>query len=145
VVIVEGAGMINPKAVTAPLVGDLSILVVDDDEGFCDIIADLLEVSNFKVFRAYSAVEAVDIVGRKKPDLILTDVMMPEIDGLTLVNTIAKDPKRSATPIIVMSADTQTANINAAWLNGANAFISKPFLIEELTETIAHILGQDDM
>ena len=44
--------MINPKAVTAPLVADLSILVVDDDEGFCDIIADLLEVSEFKVLRA---------------------------------------------------------------------------------------------
>ncbi len=136
--------MINPKAVTSPLVADLSILVVDDDEGFCDIIADLLEVSEFKVFRAYSAVEAVAILGRREPTLILTDVMMPEIDGITLVNAVTRDPKKSATPIIVMSADTQPANINAAWLNGANAFISKPFLIEELIETIHHILGYDE-
>ena len=136
--------MINPKAVTSPLVADLSILVVDDDEGFCDIIADLLEVSEFKVFRAYSAVEAVDILGRREPTLILTDVMMPEIDGLTLVNAVARDPKKATTPIIVMSADTQPANINAAWLNGANAFISKPFLIEELIDTIHHILGHDE-
>jgi len=136
--------MINPKAVTARLVADLSILVVDDDQGFCDIICDLLEVSKFKVMRAYSVIQAVDILGKKEPDLILTDVMMPEIDGLTLVNAVAKDPKRSATPIIVMSADTQPANINAAWLGGANAFISKPFLIEELIETIDHILGRDE-
>ena len=55
-----------------------------------------------------------------------------------------RDPKKSATPIIVMSADTQPANINTAWLNGANAFISKPFLIEELIETIHHIIGNDE-
>ncbi len=118
-----------------------SVLVVDDEPGFCDVVAAILERWQYAVTRAHSVSEAVTALQTRTPDLMLIDIMMPEIDGLALVRTLASDPAWLSSRIIVMSALSQPSNINSAWMSGAEAFLRKPFLEEELLAVVEHVLG----
>ncbi len=118
----------------------LSVLVVDDEETVCNVVCEILETLGFKCQRAYSAVDALSFLEANTPDLILTDVMMPDIDGLTLIYKIRCATKSANVPIIVFSAIASTSDRKAAINAGASAFLAKPFSSRELKEVIRPLL-----
>jgi len=116
------------------------ILVVDDEHYFTDLIAVRLERNGYEVVKAYDAEEAVEVVSREKPDLILLDNMLPKGSGLGLLKTIRSSGGAMLTPVILMTAaisdDTQKKALRA----GATDFIVKPIGSEELLKKIDQIL-----
>jgi CheY-like chemotaxis protein len=116
------------------------ILVVDDDPSFCMIMREILRADGYDVRLAYDARQALSMLQEIKPDLILSDVMMPEIDGLTLIRNLRTDPSLSGIPTIVVSAKAMPEERMAARDAGANAFILKPFQIQDLREVISAFL-----
>jgi CheY-like chemotaxis protein len=116
--------------------GRHSILVVDDDPVFCAIVKELLKRSGFQVRVAYHVEEALEQVARQRPDLVLTDVMMPEIDGLKFVRQLRSDPCSAAIPTIVVSALVMEADHVAAAAAGADGFLEKPFSFDRLQSAI---------
>lgn len=118
----------------------LSVLVVDDEETVCNVVCEILETLGFEAHRAYSAAEALTFLEQTTPDLILTDVMMPDIDGLTLIYKIRCATESANVPIIVFSAIATTADRQAALDAGASAFLAKPFSSRELKEIIHPLL-----
>ena len=120
--------------------GRLSVLVVDDEETVCNVVCEILETLGFESHRAYSAADALSFLEINTPDLILTDVMMPDIDGLTLIYKIRCATESANVPIIVFSAIATTADRQAALNAGASAFLAKPFSSRELKEVIRPLL-----
>lgn len=118
----------------------LSVLVVDDEETVCNVVSEILETIGFEAHRAYSAAEALSFLVTNTPDLILTDVMMPDIDGLTLIYKIRCATESANVPIIVFSAIAATSDREAALRAGASAFLAKPFSSQELKEIIRPLL-----
>ena len=118
----------------------LSVLVVDDEETVCNVVSEILETLGFESHRAYSAADALTFLEQATPDLILTDVMMPDIDGLTLIYKIRCATESSNVPIIVFSAIATTTDRQAALNAGASAFLAKPFSSRELKEVIRPLL-----
>ena len=118
----------------------LSVLVVDDEETVCNVVCEILENLGFISHRAYNAADALSFLEENTPDLILTDVMMPDIDGLTLIYKIRCASKSAAVPIIVFSAIATTSDREAAIDAGASAFLPKPFSSRELKEIIRPLL-----
>ncbi len=118
-----------------------SILVVDDDAAFCTIIRELLVRHGFNVRVACGVEEALRAVKREPPDLILTDIMMPEVDGLTLIRTIRSNPQQYGIPTIVVSAMVMARERTAAVQAGADAFLAKPFSFTQLKTTIQAVLA----
>jgi len=116
------------------------ILVVDDDADFCTVVGELLRLYAMEVHKAYSVDEALDVLDRMTPDLILTDVMMPGTDGLGLVRRVREEPSWRSIPTLVVSARVQQDERAAAMLAGADAFIPKPFSLRELRAAIATYL-----
>lgn len=112
------------------------ILVVDDDLVFCSIIKEILRRQGYLVRLAYDVPAAMEAVRNWEPDLVLTDIMMPEIDGLTLVRSLRSNPKWAGIPAIVVSARVMRDDREAAAEAGANAFIGKPFSLQLLRTTI---------
>jgi CheY-like chemotaxis protein len=108
------------------------ILVVDDDPIFCAIMRELLQRHGYRVQVAYSVPEAMDLLRQGKPDLILTDVMMPDVDGLALVRTLRSDPGWSQIPTVVVSARVMEMDRRAATEAGADEFLGKPFSFQRL-------------
>jgi CheY-like chemotaxis protein len=112
------------------------ILVVDDDPAFCTIMREILGAEGFEVHVAYDAKGALSMLEDFLPDIILSDIMMPDIDGLWLIRNIRSSPEWAKIPTIVVSAKIMPKDRQAAKEAGADAFVPKPFSLPELRSTI---------
>lgn len=123
-----------------PTGGRPSILVVDDDPTFCAIMGEILRMYQARVYTAFSAEEAMALLETVTPDLILTDVMMPEVDGLTLVRRIRSGAVQARIPIIIVSAGVSHREQAAAMQAGADQFLPKPFSITDLRAAVGSFI-----
>jgi signal transduction histidine kinase/ligand-binding sensor domain-containing protein/DNA-binding response OmpR family regulator len=122
-----------------PNQSSLSVLVAEDNEGIREYINDLLS-PHFKVLLAENGVEAMDLAFEHLPDLILTDVMMPEMDGITFSSKIKHDPRTSHIPIIILTARTSLIYKKEGLDIGVDDYITKPFNEIILKTRIRNIL-----
>jgi CheY-like chemotaxis protein len=114
-----------------------TILVVEDDVALQCMLTDILEEDGYTVLRAAHGGQALAILSTQLPDLLLTDIMMPEIDGVTLCAAVQANPQTAQLPIIVMSAGAHAA---LAYRCHATAFLAKPFPMLTLLTTVAAVL-----
>ena len=117
-----------------------TILVVDDEVAYCDAAAEMLEAVGYRALKANSARQAKVVLETETPNAILLDVMMPEIDGLTLLGELASNPRFLGIPLVVVSAKAMPADINNAWVAGADAYLCKPYTADELRGVVQHVL-----
>jgi two-component system response regulator TrcR len=113
------------------------VLLIDDERAYAEVIRDALLAYGIEVRLAHNAMEALEVYQEKVPDLILLDVMMPEIDGLTLLKWLREHSEKDRVPIHIVSAKAQDKDRDAALKAGADGFMAKPFTIEELKGLIA--------
>jgi DNA-binding NtrC family response regulator len=119
------------------------ILIVDDDEAICRALSVALHTRGYDVLCAADARMAEQLVDARLPDLILTDIVMDEADGLELINTILR-VRRLSVPIIAMSGAASAYgfdNLAIAERLGAQATLAKPFSHTLLFETIERVLN----
>jgi CheY-like chemotaxis protein len=112
------------------------IMVVDDEEGFLRLISHILRGSGFLVVPASDATEALDVLEFMTPDLLLLDYMMPGMDGIALCRMIRARSKTAQTPIIMLTARTDSESATEALAAGANAYLTKPILPPDLVAAI---------
>jgi CheY-like chemotaxis protein len=120
--------------VTAP-----TILVADDEPEVRSLILALLEDEGYRVVVAANGRAALEVVERRRPDLILMDVMMPMMDGREAARRLHERPESASIPIVLMSAVTDDA-----LQPGVQAFIAKPFDLDCLLDTIDRLLDDAD-
>ena len=118
-----------------------NILVIDDEKPFCEVVAEILLNDGHTVQKAFSASQALSILESFEPTLIILDIMMPDIDGLTMVRRLRALPRFAHLPIIVSSAKFQDEDRREALEAGANHFLTKPFSAQELRNSIQDTLG----
>jgi two-component system alkaline phosphatase synthesis response regulator PhoP len=116
------------------------VLVIDDEKEYTEVIKSALESFGVEVMVAYEAMGALDCMQQVTPDLILLDVMMPELDGLQLLKWLKEHSENKNVPIHVVSAKTSDADQEAALAAGANGFLAKPFNMVDLKRTIQQYL-----
>jgi len=120
---------------------EYKILVVDDVTSNILLLKVLLTKEKFNIISANSGKACLDIVSKEHPDLILLDVMMPEMDGYETAERLKANSETKEIPIIFLTALNTTANIVQGFKSGGNDFISKPFNKEELIIRIMHQLS----
>ena len=118
------------------------ILVVDDDREIVKAIAILLEKEDYRVLRAYDGMEALDILAGNQVQLLIIDVMMPRLDGLSAVMRIRE--KRNL-PIIVLSAKSEDSDKILGLSMGADDYVTKPFRMQELLVRMQAILRRSSL
>lgn len=117
-----------------------TILLVEDNHELVDFMRETLE-ENYKVYVAFDGTEALEMVKTIKPDLIVSDVMMPRMDGLELTRILKSDLQTSHIPIILLTAKSGAENRLAGLGTGADFYIEKPFYPQELEQNILNILN----
>jgi Osmosensitive K+ channel histidine kinase len=117
---------------------DYKILIVDDVMSNVLLLKVLLTNEKFNIITASNGKQALGIVATEKPDLILLDVMMPDMDGFEVAERLKGDAATSDIPIIFLTALNSTSDIVKGFQIGANDFISKPFNKEELLIRVSH-------
>jgi CheY-like chemotaxis protein len=95
------------------------VLAVDDDASVCEFYEHALRLGGYDVECAPSAAKARDVLAKRRPDLILMDIMMPDQDGISFTRELRADPKTSDIPIIVISGLADAGTLNDALLFGA--------------------------
>ena len=115
------------------------ILIVEDNLELLMLMQQLLK-SYYRVYIAQNGVEAMKIIKKKAIDLIISDVMMPEMDGYELTRTLKGDPNYDHLPIILLTAKTQEEDEQEALLAGADEFLTKPFRLSDLKLRIDNII-----
>lgn len=116
------------------------ILIVEDEKDIVELIKYNLEKENFKVQSANNGQKALDLVSKNQPNLILLDLMLPEIDGLEVCRKLKKDPKTSHIPIIMLTAKSAESDKIVGLELGADDYITKPFSVKELIARIKALL-----
>jgi CheY-like chemotaxis protein len=117
------------------------ILLVEDNESLAENLNDLFHNLGFAVRLATNGREALHALVDYRPDLIITDVVMPLMDGLELTIIIRKNHSNRDIPIIVMSAKTTPEDRQAGLDAGANAYLKKPCSVEEIIDAIDKLLN----
>ena len=115
-------------------------IIVDDDEMLRIIVEAKLKSRGFRVVAVAEGAQAVAAILREKPDVVLLDMMMPGVDGLELLREIKADERIAATPIMMLTARRQEADIVAALKAGAADYLVKPFIPEELAMRIQRLI-----
>jgi two-component system alkaline phosphatase synthesis response regulator PhoP len=115
------------------------ILVVDDEKDIVGSLKIALESDNYKVFEAYTGDGAIRKARSEVPDLILLDLMLPDMTGYEICNNLRKDPLTKSIPIIMVTGLGETGRIAGMDL-GADDYITKPFDLNELKTKIRNAL-----
>jgi DNA-binding response OmpR family regulator len=117
-----------------------TVLVVDDERDTNDILASLVQAQNFEAIQVYSGAQTLAAVAERQPDVILLDLMLPDIDGFELCDRLKRSRETNLIPIIMVTA-LQDAHHRAAGVRvGANGYLTKPFQAEQLYEMIQKAL-----
>jgi DNA-binding response OmpR family regulator len=112
------------------------VLAVDDDASVCEFYDNALRLSGYDVECAPSAAKARDALAKRRPDIILMDIMMPDQDGISFTRELRADAKTSDIPIIVISGLADAGTLNDALLFGAVDYMVKPIELSTLTGKI---------
>ena len=116
------------------------VLIVDDEPNVRRLSRTIL-INKFEIVEAEDGRQALEQVAAKKPDVILMDLMMPKMDGLTACHIIKNDPLTKAIPIIMVTAIGFELKIRLSQQMGANGYVTKPFLPQELLDKILAVLA----
>lgn len=116
------------------------ILVVDDDPYILMSLEFLMKKNGYDVMVARNGTEALDIVEKQVPHIVLLDIMMPDVDGYEICKHIRKTPELKQTKVVFMSAKTKEADIQKGYDLGAALYITKPFSTRELVKQIKELL-----
>ena len=124
-----------------------NILLVDDSKTTRAIqkkILGLAEIPLGEIFEAGNGLEALDVLSGNWIDLVLTDLNMPEMGGIELIELMKEDDSMASIPVVVISTEGSERRIEELMVKGIRSYLRKPFTPEELKGIIAGILGGDD-
>ncbi len=117
------------------------ILIVDDEQDIVEILKAILEHEKFEVSVAHNGEEGLEQARSYRPDLIITDIMMPKMDGYQFAENLKKDGSTKDIPIIMLTAKDQPADRYKGLSLGIVAYIVKLFDLDELTATVKEVLS----
>jgi DNA-binding NarL/FixJ family response regulator len=116
------------------------LLLVDDEPGLREAVQAYLEDSGFTVHAASNAKDGLELAKQQIPELVITDIMMPQVDGYQFLKLLREDPQFKTTPVIFLTARGMTADRIQGYNAGCDAYISKPFDPDELVAIVSNLL-----
>ncbi|NCN10737.1 MAG: response regulator [Leptospira sp.] len=117
------------------------ILIIDDSAVFRKIVSVHLKNAEFELIEAVDGKDAIEKLKDTKVDLIVSDMNMPNMNGLTFIKVIKEDPNLKFTPIVMLTTESQEEKKKQGLEAGARAWLTKPFSPEELLQTIQKLIG----
>ena len=119
-----------------------TILFVEDNHEILENTLEILELGGYQVLGADNGETGAEMVFEHLPDLIISDIQIPILDGYELLNVVKKNPVTADIPFVFLSASAQREDIEKGKMSGATAYLVKPILADELKKAISDILAQ---
>lgn len=116
------------------------LLLVDDEPGLREAVKDYLQESGFNVQVASNAREGWELAQQNTPDLVISDIMMPQVDGYQFLKQLRDDPRFKALPVVFLTAKGMTTDRIQGYQAGVDAYLPKPFDPDELVAIVENLL-----
>ena len=117
-----------------------TVLVVDDSPSMREMVAFTLKSAGFDVVQAANGAEGLTQLDVRAPELVITDLNMPVMDGIVFIQNLRTRPKHRFTPVLMLTTESQDAKKQAAKTAGATGWIIKPFQPDQLLKVVAKVL-----
>lgn len=118
------------------------LLLVDDEPGLREAVKDYLEESGFKVQVASNAREGWELMQQNPPELVISDIMMPQVDGYQFLKQLREDPRFASLPVIFLTAKGMTSDRIQGYQAGVDGYLPKPFDPDELVAIVENLLAR---
>jgi DNA-binding response OmpR family regulator len=124
-----------PRTASGPMV-----LVVDDDEDVRDLVTFKLQMAGYRTVTAADGCTALTLIGEERPDLVVMDIAMPGMDGLSVCYRMHADPATAEIPVIMLSGMVSETDVDLAFVSGAEEYMPKPVNTSELVRRVSWLL-----
>jgi len=116
------------------------VVIVEDEPAAADLFEEMLRISQYEVIKIHSSASALSIIRRELPDVVLLDLMMPDISGLEVLRFLRREPGLQQIPVVIVSAKTLPSDIRTGMEAGATAYLTKPVGLDKLRNTVRDVL-----
>jgi len=121
--------------------GMKSVVIVEDEADTADMLAEMMRLIGFTVYKSAGGLRALDMIAEKKPTVILLDQMMPEISGLEMLGSIRQDARLRQIPVIIVSAKSLPADLKQGLEAGAACYLTKPVAFGDLKQAVESVIS----
>ena len=118
-----------------------TVLIIEDEEDAAELFAEMMRVSGFRVVKTSKSRPAISLMSSEKPDVILLDIMMPEISGLDILRQMRREPELAKIPVIVVTAKSMPSDVKNGMEAGASTYLTKPVGFLELKDAVERALA----
>lgn len=118
------------------------VLVIDDDPSLQTLVGMLLGRVGIQITSAETAVEGIRLLNEEEFDILILDLMLPDMDGLELLKSLRQDDRFDTLPVLILSARADPAAISKGLKGGADGYLTKPYLPHSLTQRVMTMLSQ---
>jgi two-component system cell cycle response regulator DivK len=117
------------------------VLIVEDNELNMKLFHDLLEAHGYETVGTRSGVAALELARRRRPDLVLMDIQLPEVSGLEVTKWLKDDPELKTIPVVAITAFAMKGDEERIRAGGCEAYLSKPISVPKFIETVRQFVG----
>lgn len=122
------------------MIAQKTVMIVEDEPDAAEMFAEMMRVSGFRVLKLFSSGPAMPAIVSEKPDLIILDVMMPDVSGLEVLRFVRREPQLAEIPVIVVSAKSMPSDIKTGLDAGASLYLTKPVGFLDLKQAVDKVL-----
>ena len=119
-----------------------TVMVVEDEPDAAELFAEMMRVSGFQVTKLSSSAPAIAALASERPDLVILDIMMPDVSGLEVLRFMRRDPDLAVIPVIVVSAKSMPLDIKTGMDAGASIYLTKPVGFLDLKKAVERVMDQ---
>ena len=117
-----------------------TVIIVEDEKDAAEMFAEMMRVSGYKVTKIFSSTPAIGIIAAENPDVVILDVMMPDISGLEVLRYMRREPALKDTPVILVSAKSMPSDIKTGMDAGASRYLTKPVSFLDLKKAVDELV-----
>ncbi len=117
-----------------------TVMIIEDEPDAAEMFAEMMRVSGFHVIKMFSSAPAIPMISQERPDIIILDIMMPDISGLEVLRYVRREPDLQSIPVIVVSAKSMPGDIKIGIEAGASIYLTKPVGFLDLKQAVEQVL-----
>lgn len=117
-----------------------TVIVVEDETDAAEMFAEMMRVSGFRVLKSHFSAPAISLIANERPDVVILDVMMPDVSGLEVLKFMRREPALAHIPVIVVSAKSMPGDIQSGLEAGASVYLTKPIGFLDLKQAVERVL-----
>jgi DNA-binding response OmpR family regulator len=117
-----------------------TVMIIEDEPDAAEMFAEMMRVNGFRVLKMFASAPAIPLIIQEKPDIVILDIMMPDISGLEVLRFIRREPELTSTPVIVVSAKSMPSDIKVGLDAGASLYLTKPVGFLDLKQAVEQVL-----